>query len=48
MSFKLECIRTRRHPKSDGCDGLRVIKVLDAAQRSLRQNGMPVAIGSHR
>jgi predicted dehydrogenase len=44
----LECIRTRRQPKSDGWDGLRVIKVLDAAQRSLRQNGMPVAIGSHR
>jgi predicted dehydrogenase len=44
----LECIRSRKQPRSDGRDGLRVIKVLDAAQRSLRQNGMPVAIASHR
>lgn len=41
----LECIRTRRPPKSDGQDGLRVVKVLDAAQRSLQQNGVPISIG---
>jgi hypothetical protein len=29
---------------SDGRDGLRVVKVLDAAQRSLGQNGAPVEI----
>jgi len=40
----LECIRTRKQPKSDGYDGLRVVKVLDAAQRSMRQNGTPVTI----
>jgi len=42
----LDCIKTRKSAKSDGHDGLRVIKVLDAAQRSLRQNGKPVAIRS--
>jgi len=41
----IECIRTRRQPLSDGQDGLRVVKVLDAAQRSLRLNGEPVALG---
>ncbi len=29
---------------SDGHDGLRVVKVLDAAQRSLKANGEPVKI----
>ncbi len=42
----LECVRTRRKPVSDGHDGLRVVKVLDAAQRSLKANGAPVRIGS--
>jgi len=40
----LESIRTRTQPHSDGLDGLRVVKVLDAAQRSLEQNGVPVNI----
>ena len=41
----LDCIRDRRQPVSDGRDGLRVIKVLEAAQQSLKNNGVPVAIG---
>jgi len=40
----LECIRDRRRPLSDGRDGLRVVKVLAAAQRSLEKNGMPIPI----
>jgi predicted dehydrogenase len=40
----LECVRDRKKPLSDGWDGLRVIKVLDAAQRSLRSNGIPVQL----
>jgi predicted dehydrogenase len=40
----LECIRERKQPLSDGRDGLRVVKVLDAAQRSLQKNGVPIAI----
>jgi len=41
----LECIKTRNTPISDGYDGLRVVRVLDAAQRSLKDNGLPVALG---
>jgi predicted dehydrogenase len=42
----LDCVKTRRKPVSDGMDGLRVIRVLDAAQRSLASNGDPVRIGT--
>jgi predicted dehydrogenase len=38
----LECVRDRKRPLSDGYDGLRVVRVLDAAQRSLKNNGKPV------
>ncbi len=34
----LECIATKQKPNSDGDDGLRVVKILEAAQRSM-QNG---------
>lgn len=40
----LECISERKTPVSDGRDGLRVVRVLDAAQRSLESNGMPVRL----
>jgi predicted dehydrogenase len=40
----LECLRTRRTPKTDGHDGWRVLKVLEAAQRSLSMNGEPVQL----
>ena len=40
----LECVKERKQPLSDGRDGLRVVKVLDAAQRSLKMNGAPVEI----
>lgn len=43
-SHFLDCVRDRKRPVSDGWDGLRVIKVLDAAQRSLRSNGVPVQL----
>ena len=32
----IDCVRSRKQPVSDGQDGLRVVKVLDAAQRSLK------------
>jgi predicted dehydrogenase len=41
----LDCVRNRRTPLSDGHDGLRVVRVLDAAQRSLQLNGAPVSLG---
>jgi predicted dehydrogenase len=40
----IDCVRNRKQPLSDGHDGLRVVKVLDAAQRSLELNGQPVAL----
>jgi predicted dehydrogenase len=40
----LECIRENKQPRSDGMDGLRVLRVLEAAQQSLHSNGMPVRL----
>jgi len=33
----IECIRDRRHPRSDGASGLRVVRVLERLQQSLDQ-----------
>ena len=41
----VDCVANRKQPRSDGQDGLRVVQVLDAAQRSLKNNGVPVSIG---
>ena len=41
----LRCVRERTTPMSDGQDGLRVVRVLEAASFSLEQNGKPVPIG---
>jgi predicted dehydrogenase len=38
----LECVEKGKPPRSDGRDGLRVVRVLDAATRSLRAGGAPV------
>ena len=40
----LECIEKRERPRSDGAEGLRVLRVLDAAQRSLEAGGAPVGL----
>jgi predicted dehydrogenase len=40
----LRCVRERARPRSDGQDGLRVIKVLAAAEQSLAANGLPVSV----
>src|SRR4030095_13381596 len=40
----VECVRERKRPLTDGADGLRVVKVLAAAQASLDAGGAPVAI----
>lgn len=44
----LECIESRRTPKTDGHDGWRVLKVLEACQRSLSMNGEPVQLEASR
>ena len=38
----LECIETREKPRSDGAEGLRTLRVLNAAQQSLEQGGAPI------
>ncbi|MEJ5239492.1 MAG: Gfo/Idh/MocA family oxidoreductase [Limisphaera sp.] len=38
----LECCRDRTAPRTDGDEGLRVLRVLDAAQRSLERDGEAV------
>ena len=40
----IECLREGRTPRSDGHDGLRVLRVLAAGQQSLEQGGAPVRL----
>ena len=40
----VECVRDGRAPRSDGESGLRVVRVLDALQRSLEAGGAEVAL----
>jgi UDP-2-acetamido-3-amino-2,3-dideoxy-glucuronate N-acetyltransferase len=40
----VDCVRTRRTPQTDGRNGLRVLRVLDACQRSLAAGGRPVKV----
>ena len=41
----LECIRDHKPPQTGAEDGLRVVRVLEAAQQSLEQNGAVVELG---
>jgi UDP-2-acetamido-3-amino-2,3-dideoxy-glucuronate N-acetyltransferase len=38
----LHCIATRERPRTDGEDGVLVLRVLEACQESLRQGGLPI------
>ncbi len=38
----INCIKEGKKPRSDGLQGLKVLKVLEAAQRSMNQGGQPV------
>ena len=40
----LECVQTRTTPLSDANDGLRVVRILEAAQRSMELDGVPIQI----
>lgn len=40
----IDCVQSRRPPKTDGHDAWRVLKVLEASQRSLSMNGEPVQL----
>jgi UDP-2-acetamido-3-amino-2,3-dideoxy-glucuronate N-acetyltransferase len=44
----LECCRDRHAPRTDGREGLRVLRVLQAAQTSLARHRVPVADGRGR
>lgn len=40
----IDCINNDRQPRSDGLDGLRVVRVLQAGQESLENGGIPVSL----
>ncbi len=40
----VECVKSRTTPLSDGQDGLRVVRILEAAQKSMEHDGEPVRI----
>lgn len=40
----LTCVRERTQPRSDATDGLRVLRVLEAGQESLRKGGAPIEV----
>lgn len=42
----LECLRSRKTPKKDGDNGLRVLKILEACQESLAKNGQVCRLGT--
>ena len=42
----LDCIANGRRPLSDGRSGLRVVRMLEAAQRSVERRGAPMGLGS--
>lgn len=44
----LECIERGARPHTDGAEGLRVLQVLQACQKSLQLNGEPVEVGAGR
>jgi predicted dehydrogenase len=41
-----DVVRRRAAPRADAADGVRVVRVLEAASRSLAENGAPVATGA--
>lgn len=41
----LECVNTRKEPRTSGESALRVLEVLEACEKSARQNGAPVEVG---
>lgn len=40
----IDCIQSGQQPCTDGLSGLRVVKVLEAAERSLKQDGKPIEL----
>jgi UDP-2-acetamido-3-amino-2,3-dideoxy-glucuronate N-acetyltransferase len=42
----LDCVAARTHPLTDGDEGLRVLRVLDACQRSLAEGGVTIQLNT--
>ena len=42
----IDCVRERGRPRTDGWNGLRVLAVLQASQRSIQTNGEPIVLRS--
>lgn len=42
-----ECIREGKQPLTDGHNGLRVVEIIEAAQRSLQNGGIQEPVGAH-
>jgi hypothetical protein len=40
----LECVLQRTPPVTDGRNGLQVIQIIEAAERSLREGGVPISV----
>lgn len=47
MKHFIDCVEKRRQPLTDGINGLRVLEVLQSAQRSLRTGGGRVQLATH-
>jgi predicted dehydrogenase len=47
MQHFLDCVATGETPRSDGLDGLRVVRVLEAVDESMGSGGTPVRLGLH-
>ena len=41
----LECVLERRQPLTDGHNGVEIVQIIEAAQRSLREGGIGISIG---
>ena len=44
LAHFVDCVRTRKSPRTDGANGVRVLRVLDACQRSIESGGQPVRL----
>ena len=44
LSHFVDCVRTRKAARTDGGNGLRVLRVLDACQRSIEAGGQPMRV----
>jgi predicted dehydrogenase len=40
----IECVRTGARPRTDGEHGAQVVRLLEAAERSLKSGGAPFAL----